>query len=511
MTAARVIVDSRIRVLLRDVPEDLRAGLRQLFEHRNPQHEKLKHLGFRFDHRKEPRLIVTWRDEPPWLSLPRGGMGRLREHLAGAGVVLRVRDERTEGDYAPPKAFRWRDYARKLYPHQEEALEAILALQNCYLRAPTGSGKTSVGLALIARVRLPAIVIVWTGALFDQWMERVGEELQMQRRFIGQIRGGKKTVGPVTVAMQQTLAKLPKNDPVFEAFGVVEADELQRWSSATFIRCIDAFRARYRIGMSADERRADKKEFLAHDEFGDLALSIDRKALVAEKRVRDVEIRVVPTGWESPVDPEVGSAGDQYREMLDAMAVATQRDEHVVRIIAEERARGEQILVFSLRVEHCVRLVGLLSRSGIAAGLMLGGAENRAALTEAVAGLRARTMMVGVGTVQAVGTGVDLPSVGVGIAAMPVAGNRQLFGQVAGRVCRIAGGEGAARLYVLADPCRLKDWPAYFEDGRPVFVRAEGGGWIDARREKRRAKQVAFPLAASSGTYPGDELWRQRR
>jgi superfamily II DNA or RNA helicase len=511
VSAVRVAVGARVRVWKEDLSADLREEVCSLFEHKNPAHEKLRHMGIRFDHRREPKVIKTWRDEWPWISLPRGGMRRVREAIARRGVEIRIRDERTEGYGGLVDDYEWKPYQRTLFPDQEEALAAMLARETCYLRAPTGSGKTELGIAAIAKIRRPAIVIVWTGALLDQWVERIEQGLGIPRGDIGIVKGGRKMVGPVTVAMQQTLAKFRADDPFWRFPGVLVADELQRFSAPTFVASIDPFPARYRFGISADERRADRKEFLAHDLFGDLAISIERRDLVEKGRVRDVEIRVVPTGWESEVDLTLGSAGDAYRLMLDAMADSPARDEVILRIVDEERERGEQILIFSLRVEHCRRLQGRLASAGVNAGLMLGGVEYKRELDDAVDGMRRGRMRVAVGTVQAVGTGVDLPSVGVGICAMPVASNRQLLGQVAGRVCRVAGGEGAARLYYLADACRRKDWAGLFDDGRPVFVRRPDGRWIDARKDKRRARAIAFPEAASFGAYKGDEeRWRRR-
>jgi superfamily II DNA or RNA helicase len=511
VSAVRIAVGARVRVWKADLPNEVRLELAKLFEHKNPVHEKKLRMHIRFDHRVEPKFIRTWRDDGPWLSLPRGGMRRTREFLHREGLELRVKDERTEG-YAPiVERFKWPEYRRVLFPDQQEALEAMLARETCYLRSPTGSGKSSTCLAGIVRVRVPTIIIVNTGALFNQWVERIADpkELGIDSRHIGVVRGARKSVGPITVAMQQTLAHFAASDPFWRFFGFVIADELQLFSAPTFVASIDAFVARYRWGVSADERRADKKEFLAHDLFGDLALTIDRLDLVEKGRVRDVEIRVVPTGWESEVDLTLGSPGEKYRMMLDAMSGCAERDEIILRIVEEERERGEQILIFSLRVDHCRRLQGRLANAGVSAGLMLGGPENKGALDEAVAGMRAGTMRVAVGTVQAVGTGVDLPSVGVGIAAMPIASNPQLLGQVAGRVCRAAGGEGAARLYYLADACRRKDWHELFHDGRPVLVNNDGK-WIDARKEKKRAKAIAYPEAASFGPYGGDGRWRTR-
>jgi superfamily II DNA or RNA helicase len=277
----------------------------------------------------------------------------------------------------------------------------------------------------------------------------------------------------------------------------------QRASAPTFFASTDPFTARYRIGVSADERRKDRKDFLARDLFSDVALSIDRKELVKKGRVRDVEIRVVPTVWKPPQPVEVENAGLEYGAFLDALSVADARDELIVEIVESELARKEQILVFSLRVEHCRRLVARLTSAGIAAGLLLGGAENQVARRATVEGLRKKRLQVAVGTTQAVGTGVDLPSVGVGIGAMPFAANRQDFNQVVGRVCRIAGGTTPARFYMLADPDRHRDWSAYFADERPVLVRQPDGTWLDARHHRRAAKLVAFPK--EEGLWPESE------
>ena len=501
MSIVRVIVDARVRVLKQDLGPVLTDALRKLHEHKNPQHEKLMRMGYRFDHRKEPRVIRTWRDEGQWLSLPRGGMARTRVLLYENGLELRARDERSRGSYTPKKGFVWPTYQRTLYPDQETTLAAILERETCYLRAPTAAGKTEICLAAIATVQFPGLIIVWTGSLFDQWLERIVLGLGMRQRDIGQVRGGKKTIGIVTVAMQQTLAKIPPGDPFWGFFGIVIADELQRFSAPTFIASIDPFPARYRIGASADERRADKKEFLAHDVFADLAISIDRKELVAAGRVRDVEVRVVPTGWWSSLPPGLGMADEIYKLWLDEMTVSDVRDNIVLRIIEEERAKGEQIIVFSLRTEHCRRLVGLLASAGVNAGLMIGGVENREARQEAIKAMRAGKMRVGVGTIQAVGTGVDLPSVGVGILAMPGVRNRQLFGQIAGRVSRLGQRtevDGPARLYCLCDPESAKlDYPAFFDDGRPVKVLLPDGAWMDASAHRRKARVFVVPLAAS--------------
>jgi superfamily II DNA or RNA helicase len=513
MRDARVTVDSRIRVLVADVGEEVATEIASLFEHRNPKRERLEQMRLvRFDRRKEPRIIRTWIRDGRWLSLPRGGRARVLSVFERHGFRLRLTDQRTEG-YAPIcDGFEWPAHRVTLFADQRQALEAVISRETSYIRSPTASGKSTTGIAMIARLKLPAIVIVWTGALLDQWRERFAAELGIDEVDIGFVQGGTRAIKPITVAMQQTIARIPVDDPFFRFWGVVIADELARFSAPSLFACTDPFPARYRLGMSADERRADGKEFLAHDLFGERAIEIRRIDLVAEGRVRDVAIVLVPTGWSDPAIELAGAPADKYRVMLERMAESAERDSITIEIVRQELAKGEQVLVFSLRVEHCRKIVGRLASAGIAAGLMLGDKENRDELDRAVQGLRGGTVRVAVGTVQAIGTGVDLPRVGVGVVTMPIGGNPQLLGQVAGRLSRIAGGVTAARCYYLADPCRAKDWPKLFHDDRPVLVR-DGEKLIDARQERKRARAIAYPApdAAFSGPYGGDIRWRNGR
>ena len=491
-----LLVDNRVRIARAMVPVEVLAELRARFEHTNPQHQRLKRIGIRFDWRKEPPVIRTWGQDEQWLSVPRGGMSRVREVLAKHGLAWRVDDRRTGGSM-DVGTFDWPTHRRTLFSDQEDALAALIAKENCLLRAGTGSGKTTVALAAIARLKLPAVAIVWTGALFDQWVERVVDELGLRRRDVGIVRGSRRHPGPVTVAMQQSLARIAVSDPFWGLFGVVVFDEVQRAPGATVFASIDPFPARYRFGVSASESRADRKEFLTYDLFGGVAAEVGKERLVAEGRVLAVEVVVVPTGVFLKIR-QGATTGDAWREMLDEMAAHEGRNDAIVRLVAEEVRKGEQVLVLSLRVEHCMRLRQMLAALQVPAGLMVGGDEYKVAFDEAKRGLRSGELQAAVGTVQAIGTGVDLPGVGRGVLTMPL--NRQLFGQVAGRLCRTCEGKVDARLYYLLDPPLAgRYWPILAAGKGPLkVIDSESGEWADARHDVSRARRLVVPQRQSA-------------
>lgn len=64
---------------------------------------------------------------------------------------------------------------RSLTDGQSEAVERLLGFENGILSAPTGFGKTVIGVAVIARLKMPTLAIAPKTALVPQWKERLSE------------------------------------------------------------------------------------------------------------------------------------------------------------------------------------------------------------------------------------------------------------------------------------------------------------------------------------------------
>ncbi len=58
--------------------------------------------------------------------------------------------------------------------------------------APPGSGKTIIGLSIIAQQKQPALIIVHRKQIFDQWIERIQSFLGIAETFIGKIAQGQQ-------------------------------------------------------------------------------------------------------------------------------------------------------------------------------------------------------------------------------------------------------------------------------------------------------------------------------
>ena len=460
-----ITVDSRLRIPLGELPAEVASRLEEDFTHTNPQRAMLERLGVSpFALKKEPENITTWEIDGDDFTIPRGGLARLREALLDFDCDYRVIDARTSGNGPkgiPPHTLTLRDY-------QSEIVKAALKFENSIIRAPTGSGKTTAALGLVGQIALPTLVIVWTKNLFDQWVRRVMVEFGLKKHEVGMIKGGKKTVMPITIAMQQTLVRCAGD--YVDTFGLVICDEVQRFAARTFMGVIDKLAARYRIGMSADERRKDKKEFLLYDVFGDVDIEIDQRTMIERGFVHDVVIDVVPTTFEAPwhgdiFKDEPGGKPSKARlkarlqafnTIVDQMSVDKDRNALAVRIAVEYVKRGERVVIMSHRREHCMTLDADVSALGHKCGRMLGSNVDDAEFEATREGLASGELRVATGTYQAIGTGLDMPSVSVGVVSTPIANSRDgrsFFAQVRGRFCRTneAGGKTGARLVYLWD------------------------------------------------------------
>ncbi len=349
------------------------------------------------------------------------------------------------------------------------------------------SGKTTIGMALAGELRVPTLVVVHSANLFEQWRARARKELGMRAEDIGIIRGGKRTLRPLTIAMQQTLAQ-GVDAKTRRAFGAVIFDEVQRAAATTIFDAIDPWPAKYRFGISADETRKDKKEFLIYDLFGAVAYEQTRDEIENLGHVLDVEVFVVPTDFAAPWYR--GPDGD-FDELLQTMTGDAARNALVMRHVSGVLGEGDEILVLTHRREHAAHLDRAISAAGYRSGLLLGGVEYAKEFARTRDALDAGEYRAGVGTLQAVGQALDIPRLATGFVVTPLAGNKQNFGQARGRICRKSAGKTTARLFYFWDRAvyGLGHLRNLIKWNNTVRVFRADGSWEDAKEFVRRERK----------------------
>jgi hypothetical protein len=99
--------------------------------------------------------------------IPRGFIGRLIRYCKQQNIGFEFQDERKKNT---PITFTT-DFSLK--SHQESAIEAASRKEFGVITAPPGSGKTVIGLKIIAEKQQPALIIVHRKQLLEQWVERI--------------------------------------------------------------------------------------------------------------------------------------------------------------------------------------------------------------------------------------------------------------------------------------------------------------------------------------------------
>ncbi|MCL4385379.1 MAG: DEAD/DEAH box helicase family protein, partial [Cyanobacteria bacterium] len=154
------------------------------------------------------------------VRIPRGFQNRLINFFNENKIIFKILDER--------KKLGGVEFNSKinLSNLQGQILENCKNHDDGIIVAPPGSGKTIIGLELIARKSQPAIILVHRKQIYDQWMERIQDFLGISKKDIGQISGSKKKISDlITVAMIQSLVKSPNLKIIGDNFGTVIIDE----------------------------------------------------------------------------------------------------------------------------------------------------------------------------------------------------------------------------------------------------------------------------------------------
>jgi hypothetical protein len=136
------------------------------------------------------------------IFIPRGFIGKLLRFCKESQIEFEFRDERK---LMPPNPFAFNAALRN---HQQGVIETVSKKDFGVIVAPPGSGKTVIGLKIIADKSQPALIIVHRKQLLEQWSERIIAFFGIPKRDIGVIGQGKSKIGKqITVATIQSLPK----------------------------------------------------------------------------------------------------------------------------------------------------------------------------------------------------------------------------------------------------------------------------------------------------------------
>lgn len=389
--------------------------------------------------RSTPKTLRFYDRVREGLWIPRGYMRQLI-HMCRRHQAEYVIDDCRRS--LPPVVIPFRG---NLKPFQKKAVEIMIAKDFGTLNAPTGCGKTVMGLNMIARRRQPTLIIVHTKDLAFQWIEQIKAFTGLREQDIGLIGSGKKSLGEkITVALVQSLYRYAED--IFDRIGHLIVDECHRTPSRTFTEAVTEFDCKYMLGLSATPWRRDKLSKLIFWHLGDVHYTVDTSYLTQKGYILKADIVIRETDFEPYHDPV-----RDYSKMLLELTRDDDRNRLIAMDVASEIERRRGVcLVLSDRKKHCETLQTLLRyKHEIVADLLTGDMPNdhRKRVLERLRHGKCRALIA---TGQLIGEGFDCPNLATLFLATPVRFSGRVI-QYLGRVLRPSHEKQGARVFDYVD------------------------------------------------------------
>jgi len=375
-----------------------------------------------------PQDLMFYKDTGEAISFLRGYARTVAALLQQGNASFDIEDRRRE---LQPVHFQFKG---ELRDYQKQAVDAALERDHGVLEMPTGAGKTTAALSLIAARKQPALVLVHSLELAHQWIERARQFLGVDAGLFG---NGKKEIKPLTIATHQTARKhlheLPRH------FGYLIADEVHRAPALTYAEVIQAFDCRYLTGLTATGYRRDGLGRLIYLLMGDRVYQVDRGTLEKQGAILRPQVITRPTAFEYHYQ-------NDYSAMIEALTTNRARN----RLIIDDVERGINgtgaALLVSDRVRHLEILASMLNHPRQA---VLTGKTPKGERARIVADLEAGKVDVLFSTTALIGEGFDAPGLDRLFLASPIKYRGKLI-QAVGRILRPAPGK-IARIYDYQD------------------------------------------------------------
>lgn len=313
----------------------------------NPEYTKKQRMGKWLGN--TPRYLYMYRVDGDTLILPHGKLN---------DIILRYGNDAIRYEYPEIRSV---DYGGsvELYDYQELAVDALTDSRGGVLQSKAGSGKTQMGIALIAKLGCKALWLTHTKDLLKQSEDRAAQ--YFDRSLFGEITEGKVNIGKgITFATVQTLATQNLN-LYRDSFDCIIVDECHRvagtpTAATQFGKVIGSLNARYKYGLSATVHRADGLIVEMFSYLGNIAYTVPDEA-VADK-VMTVWVNRRDTGVH--ISPECLDTDGTllYTNLISYLASNTRRNFLIANDLANNSDHYN--LILSDRISHLQYLMSLL-------------------------------------------------------------------------------------------------------------------------------------------------------
>ena len=436
-----IVLGNQLYIEKAGLPPALINRLIRIAAFQNPEFYKAQ--AMRLPTFGKPRIIACAEDFAKHLGLPRGCSDDVSELFSELGIEVMLTDERMNG--TPLNI----SFTGTLRDEQQAAIRALLPHELGVLAATTAFGKTVIAARLIAERQVNTLVLVHRQQLLDQWIERLTAFLDLDRKQIGQIGGGKhKSTGIIDVALIQSLCRKGMVDDLVANYGHLVVDECHHISAVSFEQVARACKARYVTGLSATTVRKDGHHPIIFMQCGPIRYRVDAKQQAA---ARPFDHRVILRDTTFSFSTPEGER-PAIQDIYAAMVTDTERNELLLNDVMQAMSAGRSPVILTERTEHlewlAEQLRPLLQYVIVLKGGM--GVKQRRALMAQLTSIPEHEPRILVATGRYLGEGFDDARLDTLFLAMPISWKGTLA-QYAGRLHRLHDQKTEVVIYDYAD------------------------------------------------------------
>ena len=268
-------------------------------------------------------------------------------------------------------------------PHHNFVANGIV-VHNC------GMGKTAVALKYWVTLQRPALVVVNSAALADQWMRKIRHFLHADIN-IGHVQGQNRTWKdcPIVVATVQTLAnrRWDWSMDFRRYFGVSFFDEGHHMAAPHFVKAADLFFGQ-RFSLTATAFRTDGLEAISMYHIGDIIYQDLKQELIPDTVFHQMEWESTELQYEGVIEWFIDKDGNEdfkrvggmldkankvhHRKMCIELGAIDWRNNIIVKSVREDMKKDRQILILTHSVAHTRTLGGMIQKAYPDAGIVNG-------------------------------------------------------------------------------------------------------------------------------------------
>ena len=277
------------------------------------------------------------------IFIPRGMTGQILTFCKQNAIDFEFHDKRKKHKEIVFKT------VIELREHQSLALQATTKKDFGVIVAPPGTGKTILGLKIIAEKKQPALIIVHRKQIAEQWIERIQAFLGIPKKEIGTIGLGKSKIGKqITVAMMQSLAKKLESEKATDfknTFGTIIVDECHHIPAKTYRNAISRLQTYYLYGLTATLFRKYNEGKLIFIHLGNIISEIKSQQI---ENFKQAQIIIRKTELDVPFN----SRTDHFETLSQILIHDSSRNKLILDDVKKELNTGNKIVIITERKEH---------------------------------------------------------------------------------------------------------------------------------------------------------------